>query len=161
MRKFLGLLLIACVAVGGWYFGSQYYALHDLRQAARAGDEQALRERIDFPALRISLEEQVKADLQRRSSESDDVLGRLGNAIAGRLSGAAINLLVTPETMAAIVEKGRASGITITREEKPEWDIERTGLNSFRLTTDESKGALVFERRGLGWRMTGLELADG
>lgn len=164
MRKLLVLLLIALVAVVGWYFGSQYYAVNDLRSAARDGDAAALDRRVDFPALQAALSAEIEADIAGRVERSDSPLARIGGAIAGELSNAAVERLVTPENVAQLIAEGQAAGIRISREENPQWTIKRSGLNSFRLVAEsedgEDDGALVFHRRGLGWQLTGLERAD-
>ncbi len=48
---------------------------------------------------------------------------------------------------------------------EPQYEIEREGLNSFRVTTQSPAGdagpTLLFAREGLGWDLVGIEMSAG
>lgn len=158
MKRLFAFLFLIAVAVGGWFVGSRLYAVNDLVTAAREGDEAQLAQRVDFPAFR----ESAKAEVNSRID--GEVGGGLGSVLAKAGAGLAIDTLVTPETVAQIVRTGQASGITVTvredEREPVEWHIVGGNFTSFRLVGSDPRGALVFRRDGLGWRLAGIDLDE-
>ena len=78
----------------GWWFGSPWWTLRRMREAAAAGDAQALASYIDFPALRASTRER----LSRRLGPLGGLVGRSADA-AERAPG------VEPGSAAAATRK--------------------------------------------------------
>ncbi|AKM11261.1 DUF2939 domain-containing protein [Croceicoccus naphthovorans] len=160
MKRLIVLLIVAAAVAGGWFVGSRFYALYDLREAARSGDVARLEGRVDFPAFRDSLKAEVGGAIERERMGSSD----LGTRLAKAGAGLAIDGLVTPEAVATLVRSGQAAGVTVARREDAtepvEWHIEGDGLHAFRLVTSDSDGALIFRRDGLGWKLAGIDL-DG
>jgi hypothetical protein len=164
MRKtwiVLGAALAA--ALVGWYFASPWWTLSQMRDAAKAGDAAAFSAHVDYEALRAD----VKADLAADLGAGDDGPGAaLGRAFANAIAGAAVNALVSPEGLAlafagrdaASAREAQVPGLKV--EEEPV--VNRTGLGSFRVEEKGKPGVgLVFERRGLGWKLVGLDLPKG
>ncbi|WP_066557839.1 DUF2939 domain-containing protein [Croceicoccus bisphenolivorans] len=156
MKKLLAyLFLIACIAVG-WFIGSRLYALHDLREAARAGDVARLEGRVDFHAFRESLKSEVGGAIDRED------IGGLGSVLAKAGTSLAVDTLMTPDSVAQLVRTGQAAGVTVAERsdtrEPVDWRIRSDGLNAFRLYGEDGHGALVFRRDGLGWVLAGVDL---
>lgn len=118
--------LLALLAAG-WWFGSPWWTLWRMREAAQAGDSETLAAYIDFPALRASTREQ---------------LGPVG----GLLAGPAVDALISPEAIRLALGKGRWSGSGASGVE-----LVRTGANEFRV--ERGGRNLLFRRHGLGWKL--------
>jgi hypothetical protein len=134
--------LLTALAGAGWWFGSPWWTLWRMREAAEAGDARALESYIDFPAVRAS----TKAQLGPR-------LGSLGAALARP----AVDALVSPAALRLALAKPRKR-----RAEAGELELIRAGASEFRLHRPDAtggRGDLVFRRRGLGWRLTEVRIA--
>lgn len=126
--------LLALLAAG-WWFGSPWWTLWRMREAAGAGDSRALAAYVDFPALRASTREQLG-------------LGPVG----GLLAGPAVDALVSPEALRLALGKGRGSG------GPGEVELSRTGASLFRVR--RGKHDLIFRRHGLGWKLEEIRLSS-
>lgn len=162
MKKLFGWLFLAVIVGGIWFFGSQFYAANDLRQAARDGDVARLEGRVDFPAFRDSVKGQIESRIESEAEARGASLGPLGAKLAKAGTGVVVDTVVTPETVAQIIRTGQAAGLVISRRESEReqvaWRFERGGFNTFRLAAEEGSGALVFRRDGLGWKLVGVDL---
>lgn len=155
-------LLAATLAVpAGWYAASPHYTLHAMQQAALAGDADALEARVDFPALRQSLKDELQAQLAREAVAAGP-LARFGVELAQSFVGPMIDSSVTAETLRLVLDgsagfqppRGLA---TLALLAVPSPAISRDGLDRFtvgRNTADTP--AFVFRRDGLGWKLAGV-----
>lgn len=174
MNRVLGVLaVLVLVAVAAVYVGSPFYAFQQLKQAARSGDRERLEAMVDFPAVREDLKRQVdsKATKLARGAEGIGypiaaILGKLGASLGDR----AIDKLVTPDAISAMVQSGR----TPHGHHKPDADGKPGGGTTVGygyLTPDRFRfrvapsGApdepidLIMERHGLAsWRLEAIEL---
>lgn len=123
MKKILALLLALAVLIGGWWYASPLMALDGLREAAEAGNEAELEERVDFPALRSSLKDQLRTALTEvmRNEGGDNPLGAAGAALGLGLVDGIVDGLVTPEWVARAVAEGqkRQGQVAAARETLP------------------------------------------
>ena len=127
-------LLIALAA--GWWFGSPWWTLWRMREAAAAGDAKAVSAYIDYPALRAS----TRAQLRER-------VGPLGAALARPY----LDALISPAALRlALMKKGDGPS-------PAELDMVRTGPSEFRLRRGGGS-ELVFRRHGLGWKLEEISL---
>ena len=180
MSKGLALILVlALLAVGAVYAASPLYAFHQLKQAAQSGDREQLEAMVDFPAVRDDLKRQVDSKATKLARRAQGVgypiaavIGALGAALGDR----AVDKLVTPEAISAMVQSGEtprgrhkpaaAGGQGANADEG-----HRTVVHYGYLTPDRFKvsvapaGApdspvdLILERRGLfSWRLEAIEL---
>ncbi|WP_321815807.1 MULTISPECIES: DUF2939 domain-containing protein [unclassified Paraburkholderia] len=96
---------VAVVAALGYGYASPYIALNHLKQAADARDAVALNEYVDYPALRVSLKQQVGEMLQERihAQHSSNPLLMLGAVIGSALIGPLVDAYATPEGVAALL----------------------------------------------------------
>ncbi|HEV3429914.1 MAG TPA: DUF2939 domain-containing protein [Paraburkholderia sp.] len=96
---------IVVVTALGYGYASPYLALNRLKQAADARDAVALNEYVDYPALRVSLKQQVGEMLQRRiqAQHSSNPLLMLGAVIGVALIGPLVDAYATPEGVAALL----------------------------------------------------------
>ncbi|MDA7787878.1 DUF2939 domain-containing protein [Sphingomonadaceae bacterium] len=180
MKKIIIALALLFVALGaGWYFASPGYSMMQLRDAAVEGDTEALEERVDFPAVRQTLKDDLKTRLATEIGSDDE--GALGSAFAMALIDPMIDGFITPEAVAGLVEKGEmlspasgeagggdASGNAAEEEQAPEWVIEREGFSRFTARPKSRESGevapdapgLIFERDGLGWRLVEIEIPE-
>jgi hypothetical protein len=146
----LAAALLLLLLAGAWWFGSPWWTLWRMREAAEAGDSEALAAYIDFPALRASTREQLGS--------------RLG-ALGGLIAGPALDAAISPEALRLALGKGRESpgggGSGAGRGEEsqpPDVEISRTGASEFRV--EGRRSDLVFRRHGLGWKLEEIRLSS-
>jgi hypothetical protein len=141
--------LLVLVAAG-WWFGSPWWTLWRMREAAEARDAETLAAYIDFPALRASTREQLG-------------LGPLGALVAGP----AIDAAISPEALSLALGRGRGApgasgGGTGAPDggasEPAKVDLSRAGASEFRVGGERSD--LVFRRHGLGWKLEEIRLSS-
>jgi hypothetical protein len=96
---------VAIVAALGYGYASPYIALGHLKAAADARDAVALNEYVDYPALRVSLKQEVGEMLQRRlnAQHSSNPLLLFGAVIGAALIGPLVDAYATPEGVAALL----------------------------------------------------------
>lgn len=165
----LAAILLAGVA---WYFASPAYALSQLRDAAESGDKAELEKRIDFPKVKESLKGQFSALMMKEVAKAEEEEGggfaAFGAMMAMAMVQPMIDGLVTPEAMSSMIKEGklrRAKEGTVEQPGEPiEWEIEREGLDRFRvipaLKDGEAPTSLIFERHGFGWMLADIDLPD-
>jgi len=178
-KLIVGLTVVAAVFLTA-YFVSPVLAVRGLTEAARTGDEAALRQRVDFPAFRASLKEELNAELMARmraDPRSDNpVLSGLGLLLAPSLVSGAVDAFVTPQAIATMVRSAKAPN-PVARPEtagtseptKQDRDTVHQSwayrdLDTFAVTLTNSEHpdqhlALLMERRGLfSWKLAGIDL---
>jgi hypothetical protein len=179
MNRKLGIgaaAVVAVVLVGAWAL-SPVFAVRALTQAAKAGDEAALRRLVDFPAFRDSLKDELNASFVASMRDdpraSDGGLSALGMLLAPALVSGAVDAFVTPQAIAAMVETAegpqpaRLDG-SEAEAKNGDKDIRQSwayrDLNTFAVTLSDrdepgDRLALLMERRGLfGWELAGVDL---
>lgn len=158
-----GLVLI--IAAGVWYFESPIWTLKAMKNAATADDANALSSYIDYPALRQSLEEEVKAKLMSDAQKDSSGLSVFKAAVGAAMVRPVVDAIVTPEGMSAALRARRTEkdvggdkpDSVIRLPDQPM--IERRGLSEFVLTGRDHPGSgMIFVRNGLSWKLSGVEL---
>ncbi|MCX5540286.1 DUF2939 domain-containing protein [Paraburkholderia sp. CNPSo 3076] len=98
--------LAMVVAAIGYAYASPYIAVKHMKAAADARDAVALNEYVDYPALRLSLKQQVGEMLQRRveGQHSSNPLLILGAVIGAALISPLVDAYATPEGVAALLD---------------------------------------------------------
>lgn len=161
MRKLIIiLLLLAAATFGGWYFGAPLWTLYQISEAAKARDSDRLSAYVDFPALRRNFGAELSARLQRRiDAPQTGVLQRLRARAALALTDQAVAATVNPNmvrlmfTASETAERIRPP----VRVEPMNAEMVRDSFDAFSIRADNG-GVLIFERRGLGWRLAGIRL---
>jgi hypothetical protein len=161
---------LAAIALFLLYAISPYYSLWRLEEALRSHDMVALSSRVDFPAVRGSLKQQIR----------DHFLGVLANKKANPLAqiltssepsplDQLIDAYVTPEGVAALISnpapiKSATSFPSFPRfddgRKEIDWSNARhaffTGPRDFAVDHEGIK--LRFRFNGLGWRLHAIDL---
>lgn len=177
------LIALVAVVIGAFlvaYFGSPLLAVRGLIEAAKAGDEAALEQRVDFPALRQSMKNEMNArmvaEMRKDLGDKGAVLGGLGMLLAPSFISSAVDALITPKAVAAMVTEAReprasdAVGQTTPKPDNADDRIKRSysyrNLDTFAVTLTDSqrperKLDLLLERRAVfDWKLAGVDLPD-
>lgn len=169
LAALLALLMLGYAAAGPWL------AIHGIRKAVSTGDAQALARHVDFVPLRASLKAQL-TDRLVRSAGIDvqaSLLGNLGLVLAGGAVGGAVDAMVTPMGIGALIEGRkvwqRASGSPPASTATPDqghvlarnlhYRFEST--SRFTATVDDGSAAplvFVLSRNGLRWKLSDIRL---
>lgn len=160
MRTVLILVVLALGSVGGWYFGSPIWTVYQVSEAAKARDSDRLSAYVDYRALRESLRAELRARFTQRLTGRGHVrLGAAAAVLARPVIDRLVDASVTPEALRLMLDTGQA-----TENVRPPFRIDagnaelvRDSFDQFRIVGQDG-AALIFERRGLGWRMAGIRL---
>lgn len=161
-------LLLAYVAAG------PYLAINGLRKALAEQDVGALERHVDFPALRVNMKAQVEDYVARRGgglAESGGLLGAVGLQAAATVGGFAVDTMVTPLGIAAILQGRsmwmRASGQTVDGDTygaprpvdplaQARLRYESTSRFTARVPGPDGEMVAVLQRQGLRWRLVDI-----
>ena len=168
----LGLLLVLLAA---YIVAGPYLAVNGIRNVVASGDYGKLSYFVNFPKLRENVTPQIQARITR------DIEERLGagsvadvaSGVSLAISAPVIDAMVSPLGVATLLtgstlarkisgtknKDGRAHADDPLREAKTRY----VSMSRFTatVTTDEGKPLVfVFEREGLRWKMTELDLPD-
>ncbi|MFC7399850.1 DUF2939 domain-containing protein [Chelatococcus sp. GCM10030263] len=99
MRIWIGVIVLAVIAWVAW----PYYAVNDLVTAVRDGDVARLEQRVDWPAVKAGVREDLSAMAIRRGDNPGVVLGP-------RLIDSIIDSMVTPQRVVELLRGERGLG---------------------------------------------------
>ncbi|MDH7451687.1 DUF2939 domain-containing protein [Luteimonas composti] len=176
MRRWLAVVVLLLAALLGWVAAGPYVTMHAIGKAVREENAAALARHVDFPRLRASLRDQAGDRLSRSLGLDGQSgwIGALGAGVAQQLAGGAIDLMVTPYGLGALIEGrkvwNRASGLPPARTEEgararpdPWRNAVRRYESASRFTatvrTDDGQPLVfVLTRDGLRWRLSDIRL---
>jgi len=155
-------LLLLLFAVAGVYVYWPYRTAVKLEDAFRAADKDALNRLIDFPAVRQSLKDQMKAKMNAevesapaKTVEATRTPTKVFSAmLAGTVADKVIDTMVTPDAIARFlkVEAAVGSGTSMKLQQKT-W---HTPTKFSARATDNSR--FNFRFTGIdGWRVVAVE----
>ena len=176
MKKWLvaGLCLLL-VLLAAYTAAGPYLAVNGIRNVVASGEYGKLSRFVDFRKLREDVTPQIQARITR------DIQQRLGagsaadiaSSVALEISAPVIDAIVSPLGVATLLT-GSSLAHKITGKKDKDGRVHaddplkdaKTGYVSMSrftatVTTDEGKPLVfVFERDGLSWKLTGLDLPD-
>lgn len=175
MKKAGWIALLLVVAMVGYTAAGPFLTVNAIRDAVRTENPRALAKQVDFPPLRESLKRQMRDAIVRRAGEDAQasLLGAFGLRIAGGLADGAVDAMVTPIGLGALMEGrkvwNRASGLPPpTREDtglhpEPLQDARYRYESPSRFTAtvtaaDGTETIFVLTRKGLGWKLSDIRL---
>ena len=160
----------ALLVLAATSFASPWWTLHTLRDAAARHDGAAVAEKVDFPALRASVKEQMQASLKRDMGNGDggSPFAAAGTGLAMALVNPLVDAVVSPDAVAAMIQHGKVSvgkahpepeaADPAPQQDKPRHALHYRGWDRFAVTGDDG-GSFVFRRDGLwSWKLAGIEL---
>ena len=154
----------ALLVPAGWYFGSPWWTLWRMREAARAGNLAAIAAYVDLPRIAATERAQARSwwGSVLTTPVRDSETSRRFLALARRtLAGLDRAHTTGPEDLRGWlgeIEVGRGLlGPLARRQGDPH--VIHHGLSAFEVRYDGSSleygPVLAFERRGLGWKLVG------
>lgn len=179
MKKIIPLTLLAVLALaaGFWLYTGPQRALRDIKVAADAGDVEGIRERVDVPAVKESLKEQLSALMMKKLASDKDMqdnpFGKLGMLFAGKMVEGMVDAAVTPTHLAALLKGNRAAAFGKedaaapaageSLDSKADLEGSYNSLDRYTLrlldkATHKPAVALTMHRDGLSWRLTSIQL---
>lgn len=151
MRKWLIAVALLLVAGGaGWWFGSPWWTLRQMKAAAQAQDYDALMTYVDRDALK----DQAKNELRARLKSKDPFKLRASDLFAmGVVAEGLADGLTSREGLSDVFAGRReALGLKVS-----DLQVAHDGIDQFRLVSPKAQGVeLVFRRHGLGWKLAGI-----
>lgn len=176
MKKWIAVVVILALALGGYVAAGPYLAINGIRQALAEQDTAKLEKHVDFPALRVNLRAQMEDYLARRAGPdmSSNLLGAFALSAANQMLGGAVDTMVTPLGIGALLQ-GRsmwkkAIGETVggdtyappvPADPLKNAQHQYESLSRFTATVLDESGepvTFVFTRQGLRWRLTDIRL---
>ena len=106
MKKFLPWLVGLLVIFAIYLYASPYLVLNNIKNAAEQGDADKLSGYIDFPSVKQSMKDQVKAVMVKEltSSKEQDGFEALGTMLGAAMIDPLIDGLVTPDGVALMLQ---------------------------------------------------------
>jgi hypothetical protein len=165
--------------IGGYVYLSPYWAVGSLKSAIESRDLESIEKQVDFPALRVSLKEQVKASMMKSLQEemSTNPFAALGIALAGPMVDSMVDATVTPAGLSQLLASGslpdanrQITGEQVGEASAPSQDIFKSvsmayqSFNRFQVSikpseADQQPVKLLLSRDGLvNWRLNGISL---
>ncbi|MFG3449473.1 DUF2939 domain-containing protein [Stenotrophomonas sp. NPDC047960] len=176
MKKLLLLLGLVVVLLAGWLVSGPYLTLRGLAGAIEQRDTSQLDRYVDFPMLRANLRAQLDDYVVRRAGPDvqSNLVGALLLTAGQKLSGTAVDAMVTPAGIGALMEGHtlwkRASNdlesndaYAAPRAARPLQGATHRfeSTSRFTATTHTAQGApvvFVLQRQGLRWKLVNIEL---
>jgi hypothetical protein len=163
-----GIALAALIAlVGGWYYASPGMTVKAMVEAAQKNDEARFSSYIDYEALRADMKSELTTRLDAESKRDGSPDAKLAAAMGKAMINPIVDSMVSPKGMQSAFaslakeqEAARTQGTETKKGSIPaDPEIRRQGLNSFIVAgKDTPDSGLVFERRGLSWKLSGIDL---
>jgi hypothetical protein len=159
-----GLIALLVVAIVVWDGLSPGLTLKAMVSAAKANDTDRLSSYIDYDALRQDMKTDLTARLEAEARKDKSPSGQMGLAMGKAMMGPMVDAMISPQGLkaafASLDAAGKAAGGKGRQPAKPPKPvIERHSLNRFIVSNPATPGSgLVFERRGLGWKLSGIAL---
>ena len=175
MKKYLALLVVLLLALGGYVVAGPYLAINGIRTALAEQDTDKLERHVDFPALRVSLKAQVEDKLARRTGDfQSNLAGAFVLSIANNFIGSGVDAVVTPTGIGALLQgrslwkkslgetmDGDAYGKAIPMDPLKQAKQRYESASRFTATVLDEDGkpmVFVFTRHGLRWKLTDVRL---
>jgi Protein of unknown function (DUF2939) len=153
---------IVAVAGGGIYY-SPYLALNNIKNATENRNASALSQEINFPALRVSIKENVKAQVMKQMA------GVTTPEIVEKMVNPMVEKIVTPEGIEQLMQDkvpGTKLDLANLDRDLAKSDIKMgyESLDRFVVhitdKVDRSKDvSLILKRDGLAWKLSGIDIS--
>jgi len=183
MRKLYILVAVAILLGVGAYFGSPYWTIHQIRNAAEAGQGDRLADYVDFPAVRESVKTQLAASMQKDLNGpkmKNNPFAALGQSLAVGLVNTMVDAMITPDGIANMIRSGHVARTAAPSaaatsaapaptapaepDNRPKLRQGYEGMNIFKAAlldpkTGEDLMEAVLSRQGMfAWRLTAISI---
>lgn len=176
MKKFLPWLAGLVVIFAIYLYASPYIVLNNIKKAAEQGDADKLSGYIDFPSVKQSMKDQVKAFMieEIASSEQEDGFEALGTMLATAMVDPIIDGVVTPDGVALMLQGQELDiGLNEKSESKPEpkereidYQTSYLSFNRFKVQINDEDDAeksidVIMHRDWFSWKVTSIKFSLG
>lgn len=176
MKKWIAVLVVPLLLLGGYVAAGPYLAINGIRQALAEQDASKLERHVDFPALRVSIKAQLEDKLARRagSNVQANMFGALALSIASNFSDSAVDTVVTPLGISALLQgrglwkksigetvDGDTYGKPIPADPLKQAVRRYESPSRFTATVPDQEGnpmVFVFQRQGLRWKLADIRI---
>lgn len=177
MKKWMLAAILILLALGGYVVAGPYIAYTAIRDAVETKDTAKLSRNVDFPQLRTNLKLQLDDYMVRRAGPDvqSSLFGVFAVRVASGVAGAAVDTMVTPAGLAAILE-GRAVVHRVAGDTGPDpyrparpanplrdpsYRFESPSRFSASIPGDDGQDIeLVLTRHGLRWKLSDIRLSE-
>jgi Protein of unknown function (DUF2939) len=160
---------IAAIAGGGAYY-APYLTINNMKNATTNRNANALSEEIDFPSLRVSIKENVKAQVMKQMAGSENPeAAKITPALVEKMVSPMVDKIVTPEGLEQLMlDKLPGAKINLAHLDR---DIAKSdikmgyeSLDRFVVhitdKVDRAKDvSLILKRDGLAWKLSGIDIS--
>lgn len=159
-----------------YLYASPYIVLNNIKKAAEQGDADKLSVYIDFPSVKQSMKDQVKAFMLEEiaSSEEQDGFEALGTMLAAAMVDPIIDGVVTPDGVALMLQ-GQKLDFDLNQKSKnkpaPKGDdidykTSYLSFNRFKVQINDADDAensidVIMHRDWLSWQVTRINFSLG
>jgi Protein of unknown function (DUF2939) len=153
---------VAAIVSGGVY-SAPYLTLNNIKNATENRNADALSQEIDFPLLRVSIKENVKAQVMKQMA------GVVTPEIVEKMVNPMVEKIITPEGINQLMQdKVPGTKLDLANLEK---DMAKADINMgyesldrfvIHITdkVDRSKDvSLILKRDGLAWKLSGIDIS--
>jgi len=175
LKKFLPWLVGLLVIFAIYLYASPYIALYNIKNAAEQKDADKLSGYIDFPSVKQSIKDQVKAAMVEELAASDkqDGFEALGTMLAAAMIDPIIDGLVTPDGVALMLQGQKLvfdlnndtpEGVPEAKNDDIDYKAGYLSFNRFKVEIidandpDESLD-VIMHRDGLSWKVTRISFS--
>lgn len=167
----LGVSTGVTAIIGGSAYFSPYLTLNNMKTATTNRDVVALANEIDFPSLRKSVKEGVRAKLaQEVSKQGSNIASAMGGDMLTKIVDPAVDKLVTPKGLEQLMQdKIPGAKIDIANLEKNMHDsqidmgyesIDRFVVNISDKVDRSKQVKLILQRDGFSWKLAGVNMPN-
>jgi hypothetical protein len=158
--------------VGGGVYYAPYITLNNLKNATENQNVDALVQEINFPELRVSIKESVKAQVLRHIAGSGDgspSSPKMTSEVVETMVSPMVDKMITPEGLDQLIHnKVPGAKIDLANLEQ---DLARSDINMGYESldrfvvhiTDKSNRSkdvsLILKRSGLAWKLSGIDIS--
>jgi hypothetical protein len=172
-KRHLGpVIALIALAMCAWLYVQPYLVLGHIRSAAMKGDQDALAQSVDFPAVRENLKASMNADMLKsmQSSLQDNPFSGLGLLFGSALVDRMVDAYVTPSGIAMLTqgehpdptaEGAPQSSPELDRTVKVKQGYKSASVFHVSVQSDTSQAAMitfVLRRRGFSWMLADIRM---
>lgn len=175
MKKLIALVSLVVVLLLGYVAAGPYLAYNAIREAVETKNLAKLDKHVDFPVLRGNLKLQIDDYVIRQTGPDlqSGLLGAFAVRVASGVAGAAVDTMVTPAGLAALLE-GRTTWHRVAGDtgdnpytptapanplDEPSYGFQSTSRFTATIHTDDGEPIrFVLTRDGLNWKLTDIRL---
>jgi hypothetical protein len=157
-------LAVVLVILAGVTAAGPYLTMRQIEKAINERDAVRLENYVDFPALRTSLKEQLRASMVKELAAEDDPFAMFGMALASALIDGMADAVLTPNGLIALisgveleeVEMTDVSSRKVDLLRNSRWTVDSLSSVSLWVKADSDESRFVLQRYGLKWKLKNI-----